>query len=132
MFAVHFAFLAYACEVQMTVRRLVLTKNTLSWMVHELRLPAVHGQSRKCAKVVSTATRNFHNGLCKNNNVFLASAELAAISYKLGQITMVPEYNETMGIVNKDGAVIYKTLNFNQIEEYVENAKGVTARLLAC
>jgi len=28
---------------------------------------------------------------------------------------------------NKDGAAIYKYLNFNQIEEYVENAKGVTA-----
>jgi len=27
----------------------------------------------------------------------------------------------------KDGAAIYKYLNFNQIEEYVENAKGVTA-----
>ena len=32
-----------------------------------------------------------------------------------------------MGIVNKDGAAIYKYLNFNQIDEYVENAKGVTA-----
>jgi aconitate hydratase 2/2-methylisocitrate dehydratase len=32
-----------------------------------------------------------------------------------------------MGIVNKDNATIYKYLNFNQIEEYVENAKGVTA-----
>jgi aconitate hydratase 2/2-methylisocitrate dehydratase len=31
-----------------------------------------------------------------------------------------------MGIVNKDGTAIYKYLNFNQIEEYVENAKGVT------
>ena len=32
-----------------------------------------------------------------------------------------------MGIVNKDGAAIYKYLNFNQIDEYVENAKTVTA-----
>ena len=31
------------------------------------------------------------------------------------------------GIVNKDGAAIYKYLNFNQIDEYVENAKGVAA-----
>ncbi len=35
--------------------------------------------------------------------------------------------HDAMGIVNKDGAAIYKYLNFNQIEEYVENAKGVTA-----
>ncbi len=32
-----------------------------------------------------------------------------------------------MGIVIKDEAAIYKYLNFNQIEEFVENAKGVTA-----
>ena len=31
------------------------------------------------------------------------------------------------GIVNKDEAAIYKYLNFNQIDEYVDNAKGVTA-----
>jgi aconitate hydratase 2/2-methylisocitrate dehydratase len=37
------------------------------------------------------------------------------------------EYHEAMDIVSKDGAAIYKTLNFNQIEEYVESAKGVTA-----
>jgi aconitate hydratase 2/2-methylisocitrate dehydratase len=76
---------------------------------------------------VSIATLNFHNRLGKNTNVFLASAELAAISSKLGHIPTVAEYNKTMGIVNKGGAVIFKTLNFNQIEEYVENAKGVTA-----
>ena len=32
-----------------------------------------------------------------------------------------------MGIVNKDNAAIYKYLNFNQIEEYVETAKDVKA-----
>jgi aconitate hydratase 2/2-methylisocitrate dehydratase len=30
-------------------------------------------------------------------------------------------------VVNADGAEIYKYLNFNQIDEYVETAKGVTA-----
>ena len=34
---------------------------------------------------------------------------------------------QAMGVVNADGAAIYKYLNFNQIDEYVENAKGVTA-----
>lgn len=32
-----------------------------------------------------------------------------------------------MGIVNQDGAVICKYLDFNQIDEYVDNAKGVAA-----
>jgi aconitate hydratase 2/2-methylisocitrate dehydratase len=59
--------------------------------------------------------------------VFLASAELTAIASKLGKLPTVAEYHAAMGIVNKDGAAIYKYLNFDQIEEYVENAKGVTA-----
>ena len=45
----------------------------------------------------------------------------------LGHIPSVTEYFDAMGIVNKDNAAIYKYLNFNQIEEYVENARGVTA-----
>jgi len=35
--------------------------------------------------------------------------------------------NAHMGFVNNDNAVIYKNLNFKQIEEDVENARGVTA-----
>ena len=42
-----------------------------------------------------------------------------------GQLAM--ELLKAMAGVNADGAAIYKYLNFNQIEEYVENAKGVTA-----
>ena len=84
-------------------------------------------QVREGATVISTSTRNFPNRLGKNTNVFLASAEWAAIASKLGKIPTVAEYHEAMGIVNKDGAAIYKYLNFNQIEEYVENAKAVAA-----
>jgi aconitate hydratase 2 / 2-methylisocitrate dehydratase len=80
-------------------------------------------QVREGATVVSTSTRNFPNRLGKNTQVFLASAELAAIASKLGHIPTVAEYHAAMGIVNKDGAAIYKYLNFDQIEEYVENAK---------
>ena len=82
---------------------------------------------REGATVVSTSTRNIPNRLGKNTTVFLVSAELAAMASKLGFIPWVAEYHEAMGIVNKDGAAIYKYLNFNQIDEYVENAKGVTA-----
>ncbi len=35
--------------------------------------------------------------------------------------------NAHMGSVNKGNAAFYKTLNFNQIEEDVENARGVIA-----
>ena len=84
-------------------------------------------QVREGATVVSTSTRNFPNRLGKNTNVYLASAELAAITSKMGKFPTVAEYHEAMGVVNKDGEAIYKYLNFNQIDEYVETAKGVTA-----
>ncbi len=32
-----------------------------------------------------------------------------------------------MGVVNQDGASIYKYMNFDQIEKYAETAKGVSA-----
>jgi aconitate hydratase 2 / 2-methylisocitrate dehydratase len=84
-------------------------------------------QVKEGATVVSTSTRNFPNRLGKNTNVFLVSAELAAICSKLGVIPTVAQYHEAMGVVNKEGAAIYKYMNFDQIEEYTETAKGVTA-----
>ena len=82
-------------------------------------------QVREGATVISTSTRNFPNRLGKNANVYLASAELAAIASKLGRIPTVAEYHAAMGVVNQDGAAIYKYLNFDQIEEYAEAAREV-------
>jgi aconitate hydratase 2/2-methylisocitrate dehydratase len=84
-------------------------------------------QVREGATVVSTSTRNFPNRLGKNTNVYLASAELAAIASKLGRIPTVAEYSENMGVINKDSSQIYQYLNFDKLEEYAEVAKGVTA-----
>ena len=36
------------------------------------------------------------------------------------------EYQEAVGIINKDAANIYKYMNFDQIEEYADVAKDVT------
>jgi aconitate hydratase 2/2-methylisocitrate dehydratase len=84
-------------------------------------------QVREGATVVSTSTRNFPNRLGKNSNVFLASAELAAIASKLGRLPTVAEYHADMGVINKDGDRVYRYMNFDQIEEYADVAKGVTA-----
>jgi aconitate hydratase 2 / 2-methylisocitrate dehydratase len=83
-------------------------------------------QVREGATVMSTSTRNFPNRLGKNTNVFLGSAELAAVCSKLGRIPTLAEYQEAVGIINKDAASIYKYMNFDQIEEYADTAKGVT------
>lgn len=83
-------------------------------------------QVREGATVVSTSTRNFPNRLGKNTNVFLASAELAAIASKLGRLPTVAEYQADMGVINKDADKVYRYMNFDQIEEYAETAKEVT------
>ncbi len=84
-------------------------------------------QVREGATVVSTSTRNFPNRLGKNTNVFLASAELAAIASKLGRLPTVAEYHADMGVINADGDKVYRYMNFDKIEAYAEAAKGVVA-----
>ena len=83
-------------------------------------------QVKEGATVMSTSTRNFPNRLGKNTNVFLGSAELAAVCSKLGRIPTLAEYQEAMGIINADASNIYRYMNFDQIGEYAETAKGVT------
>jgi len=82
-------------------------------------------QVKEGATVMSTSTRNFPNRLGKNANVYLGSAELSAICSKLGRIPTQAEYLADMGVINADGSKIYKYLNFDQIDEYVETAKAV-------
>ncbi|MEQ6290658.1 bifunctional aconitate hydratase 2/2-methylisocitrate dehydratase [Vogesella sp. GCM10023246] len=82
-------------------------------------------QVREGATVMSTSTRNFPNRLGKNTNVFLGSAELAAICSKLGKIPTVEEYKANIGIINEKGAEVYKYLNFDQIKDYQDIADTV-------
>ncbi len=84
-------------------------------------------QVREGATVMSTSTRNFPNRLGKNANVYLGSAELAAICSKLGRIPTKAEYLADMGIVTKDGANIYRYMNFNEMPDFVERADSVAA-----
>ena len=72
--------------------------------------------------VVSTSTRNFPNRLGDGANVFLASAELSAIASILGKLPTVEEYHKYMEDINPLSDDIYKYLNFNEIDTYVESA----------
>ncbi|MCX5591382.1 bifunctional aconitate hydratase 2/2-methylisocitrate dehydratase [Alcaligenes endophyticus] len=82
-------------------------------------------QVREGATVMSTSTRNFPNRLGKNTNVFLGSAELAAICSRLGRIPTREEYLADMGILESDSDNIYRYMNFDQIEEFKEIADSV-------
>lgn len=82
--------------------------------------------SREGSTVFSTSTRNFDNRLGKGTQVYLGSAELAAVCSKLGRIPTVAEY---MSIVPEKLAgkenTVYKYLNFNEINNYKLEARDI-------
>ncbi len=84
-------------------------------------------QVREGATVFSTSTRNFPNRLGKNANVYLGSAELAAICSRLGRIPTRDEYMADIGVVNASGDTIYRYMNFDQIEDFRVAADSVPA-----
>ncbi len=78
------------------------------------------------ATVVSTSTRNFPNRLGDGADVYLASAELAAISSILGKLPTNDEYQSFMSEINTMSADIFRYMNFNEIKSYkdaADNAK---------
>jgi len=83
-------------------------------------------QVREGATVFSTSTRNFPNRLGRNSNVYLGSAELAAICSRLGRIPTREEYLADIGVINANGERIYRYMNFDQISEFQQIAEGVT------
>ena len=82
-------------------------------------------QARVAAEsaVVSTSTRNFPNRLGQDAKVFLASSELAAVSSVLGKIPTMGEYMHYMTSINTMADDIYRYLNFNEIEDFMEAAE---------
>lgn len=82
-------------------------------------------QVKEGATVMSTSTRNFPNRLGRNTNVYLGSAELAAICSKLGRIPTRQEYMADMGVLDESKGEIYKYLNFDQVSDYTEAAAKV-------
>ncbi|WP_434130387.1 bifunctional aconitate hydratase 2/2-methylisocitrate dehydratase [Methylocaldum sp. GT1BB] len=77
------------------------------------------------ATVVSTSTRNFPNRMGAGANVFLASAELAAVCSSLGRIPSYEEYMAFVQSLEKDATDTYRYLNFDQIPDYVRKAEQV-------
>ena len=84
-------------------------------------------QVKEGATVFSTSTRNFPNRLGKNSNVYLGSAELAAICSKLGRIPTREEYLKDMGVLTAASDTVYQYLNFDKIEEFTDAAERVPA-----
>ncbi|MEO1465834.1 MAG: bifunctional aconitate hydratase 2/2-methylisocitrate dehydratase, partial [Cyanobacteria bacterium J06633_1] len=78
------------------------------------------------ATVFSTSTRNFNNRMGKGAQVYLGSAELAAVCALLGKIPTVEEY---MAVVKEKVAPfegdLYRYLNFDQIDNFADEGRVI-------
>jgi aconitate hydratase 2/2-methylisocitrate dehydratase len=75
--------------------------------------------------VVSTSTRNFPNRLGAGANVYLASAELAAVASRMGKLPTPAEYlAQVQGLAGVKDEV-YRYLNFDRIDSYQAAAETV-------
>lgn len=77
------------------------------------------------ATVMSTSTRNFPNRLGTGANVYLSSAELAAVGAILGRIPTVEEYMEYAKQLDATAADTYRYLNFHLMGQYTQKADTV-------
>ena len=73
--------------------------------------------------VLSTSTRNFPNRLGDGANVYLTSAELAAVGAILGKLPTPEEYMEYAKNIDAMADDIYRYLNFDQIDSFKQSAQ---------
>ncbi|MEC6797842.1 bifunctional aconitate hydratase 2/2-methylisocitrate dehydratase [Photobacterium sp. S4TG1] len=77
------------------------------------------------ATVMSTSTRNFPNRLGNGANVYLSSAELAAVGAILGRIPTMDEYLTYAKQIDATAADTYRYLNFDRMADYTNKADEV-------
>jgi aconitate hydratase 2/2-methylisocitrate dehydratase len=85
------------------------------------------------ATVLSTSTRNFPNRLGDGANVYLTSAELAAVGSILGRIPTVAEYMEYAKNIDSMASDIYRYMNFDQMADFqksAEDGKRIAAQVI--
>jgi aconitate hydratase 2/2-methylisocitrate dehydratase len=73
--------------------------------------------------VLSTSTRNFPNRLGDGANVYLTSAELAAVGAILGKLPTPEEYLSYARDLDAMSKEIYRYMNFDQIVEFQKSAE---------
>jgi len=78
--------------------------------------------------VFSTSTRNFNNRLGNGAQVYLGSAELAAVCAQLGHIPTKEQYLAIAAEkIDPFGAELYRYLNFDQIAGFEDSGRVVSA-----
>ena len=78
--------------------------------------------------VLSTSTRNFPNRLGDGANVYLCSAELAAVGAILGKIPTAQEYMAFAQNIDSMADDIYRYMSFDKLEVYQQAANSIIAK----
>ena len=74
--------------------------------------------------VFSTSTRNFNNRLGNGAQVYLGSAELAAVCAQLGRIPSREEYLAVAAErIDPNSAELYRYLNFDQVQGFADEGR---------
>lgn len=79
--------------------------------------------------VFSTSTRNFPNRLGDGANVYLGSAELAAVCAALGRIPTVQEYMDNVAMLDTMADDVYRYLQFDEMPDYHVEAPKTLAEI---
>jgi aconitate hydratase 2/2-methylisocitrate dehydratase len=82
------------------------------------------------ATVLSTSTRNFPNRLGDGANVYLCSAEMAAVGAVVGKIPTLEEYMEYAGKIESMSGEVFRYLNFDRIESFKKAEDAAKANII--
>lgn len=82
------------------------------------------------ATVLSTSTRNFPNRLGDGANVYLTSAELAAVGAIVGHLPTVEEYMEYASKIESMSGDVFRYLNFDRMDEFKKAEEDAKANII--
>jgi aconitate hydratase 2/2-methylisocitrate dehydratase len=82
------------------------------------------------ATVLSTSTRNFPNRLGDGANVYLCSAEMAAVGAIVGKIPTAQEYMEYASKIESMSSEVFRYLNFDRIESFKKAEDEAKANII--
>nr|WP_136252557.1 bifunctional aconitate hydratase 2/2-methylisocitrate dehydratase [Ningiella ruwaisensis] len=82
------------------------------------------------ATVLSTSTRNFPNRLGDGANVYLCSAEMAAVGSILGKIPTTEEYMDYASKIDSMSAEVFRYLNFDQMDVFKKAEEEAKAKII--
>lgn len=82
------------------------------------------------ATVLSTSTRNFPNRLGDGANVYLCSAELAAVGAIVGRVPTTEEYMEYANKIESMSSEVFRYLNFDRMDEFKKAEDAAKANII--